>query len=244
MSHDIRVPRRLAALLVAGLLLALVPSASAQPKPEPEPGPTHSPDEADLYLKATGPARTPLVGERVEYSFAVGNNGPNVAEGGLLGVYQGDGLTFVSATSSDSTDKCVVNDYPYPGPYAQDGSGSSGSPGGTQPPDEGRDEAPIKASGQIECALGSMPVGSATTISMVFERTKARESYGSASIYSQNPDSLYENNYAELVLGPDDTKPADLALIKTAPRGSRSAKRSTTSSPRRTAGRLWQRTWS
>lgn len=160
---------------------------------------------SDLAIRALGPTQTPLVGDHFKIVFTVTNRGPSAAGDVWVSDYLTDGLEFVSV---EPADKCSVDSggrYPY-------AEGPATAPAGR----EGDAYYPIGSNG-IYCGLGSLASGSSATIELTLKRTKARELWNSAWVSSSNYDPTYENNYSELQLNPDKSKPADLRAHVGAP---------------------------
>lgn len=159
---------------------------------------------SDLFLRLTGPAVVPLVGETFTLAATVGNRGPASAGDVWLNDFLPEGVEFVSVAPSEL---CSYNDHgPYP--MAEEPTAA--------PTEKGDAYYPIQPGG-IYCALGSLPVGESSTVSMTVTRTRARELWNSAWVSSSNYEPQYENNYGELLIGPDTSTPADVQLELTAP---------------------------
>ncbi|MFN2526941.1 MAG: hypothetical protein ABR505_11875 [Actinomycetota bacterium] len=195
--------------VVAGLLaapgLAQTPTPDQSPTAEPEPTvgtatPEPQPSPAgtsDLALAATGPSSAPSVGRDFDLTFTARNRGPDAAPETQLFLYFAEDLAYRAALSSDPSDQCVYDD------------GTSPSPGGE--PEPGGTSYPYRAPG-VTCALGTTASGAATTITLKLNRTNAREAFVSGSLSSPNEDLNYENNYRDVSIPADTSKPADVGV--------------------------------
>ena len=160
---------------------------------------------SDLSIRATRPAQNPLVGDTFTTTFTVSNSGPSQAGDVWVSDYLTEGLEFVSVSPADKCGYNSYGDYPY-------AEGPTAAPAGK----EGDAYYPVSPSG-LYCRLGTLASGASTDIQVTLTRTKARELWNSAWVSSSNYDPTYENNYSELQLAPDKSKPADLSAAITAP---------------------------
>jgi hypothetical protein len=139
-------------------------------------------------------------------SFTVSNDGPSTAADVWLNDYLTQGLDFVSVEPADRCSNETYEDHPYAG-------GPETAPEGKR----GDGYYPVTASGLL-CDLGSLGPGDTETVTLTLQRTKARELWNSAWVSSSNHDPVYDNNYAELRLAPDESEPADVRATIEAPR--------------------------
>lgn len=161
---------------------------------------------SDLGVDMSAPAETPLVGTEFDLVINVTNNGPAASGDAWLSNYLPPGLEFVSASPADT---CSFNDY---GPYPM-----ADSPTSAPSRESGDAYYPI-APGGVFCSIGSIASGDTSRVTITVTRTSAREIWNSAWVSSSNHDPDYENNYSDLLLGPDRTNPADVAVTVSAPR--------------------------
>lgn len=175
------------------LLMAVVPSAGAQ-----------SAGGADLRLTIAGPATTPLVGDVFDVTLTVANNGPSAADQAQLSSYLPAELELRSAVPSDPVASCTQDPgYTEAKPMDPAGSGSS-SPG--------------YYGGGLSCDLGTLQSGAQSVVKLTLQRTGARETFTSASVGSATEDPTYENNYKDLFLAADKSRPADVGVTITGPK--------------------------
>lgn len=162
---------------------------------------------SDLALKMTGPSTTPLVGEAFEVGATITNSGPSRAGDVWFNNYLPPG---VSAESVSPADRCTLD-------------GGSGYPYAEEPtavPEGKAGDAYYPGYGQgVYCTLEGLGSGESVGISLTLRRTKAREIWNSAWVSSSNFDPVYDNNYAELLIEPDRSNPADIAVSMTGPEG-------------------------
>lgn len=71
--------------------------------------------------------------------------------------------------------------------------------------------------GGFSCELGTLAPGTGSRLSVTVERVRAREAWTSFSVSSSNYDTHYENNYVEMYLDPDSSRPADIGVAIEAP---------------------------
>ncbi|MBA2726194.1 MAG: DUF11 domain-containing protein [Actinobacteria bacterium] len=182
--------RTVVGAMVLSLLLILSP-AGAQTEPKPPEGGT-SQGTTDLAVQATGPGGIPLVGDTFDLVFSVTNNGPEAAPDSTFSTYLSQGLSFISATSSDATDTCSVETYAY---------------------------APSMSEAYVTCDLGQLGTGGATTLTVTVRRDAAREIYAYGSVWTSAQETNYDNDYSEIFIPADQSQTADLALQMTGPTG-------------------------
>ncbi|HVF52602.1 MAG TPA: hypothetical protein VNC78_03240 [Actinomycetota bacterium] len=202
------------ALIAIAVLVALfaTPIASAQtPVPggtataSPEPAPT-SAGAADLAISMTAPSSTPLVGDSFQVTLGASNRGPDAAPDTTVGMFFGEGVEFISATSSDATDSCSFGGSEYP-------------PGSPSPAEgDAPSTMPVREGGGVSCSLGTLASGAATNLTLSLRRTRAQELWLSSSIYSRAEDVVYDNNYRDVQIAADTSNPSDVAVTLTAPR--------------------------
>ena len=155
---------------------------------------------SDLSVLMTGPADTPLVGESFPFEIKVENAGPSAAGDVWLSDYLPPGVRFVSAAPEGA---CSHEDHArYP---------MADAPAVAEPGPKGDAYYPI-APGGLFCDLGSIPAADSKSLTVTVERTSAQEIWNSAWISSSNHDPNYENNYADVQLGPDKSNPADVSV--------------------------------
>lgn len=162
---------------------------------------------SDLGLKMTGPATTPLVGEVFDVGATITNAGPSRAGDVWLNNYLPDGVTAESVSPSD---RCTLDgggSYPY-------------ADGPTAVPEGKSGDAYYPVYGQgVNCSLEGLAPAESVDVTLTLRRTKAREIWNSAWVSSSNFDPIYENNYAELLIEPDRSNPADIAVSMAGPEG-------------------------
>ncbi|HEX2241185.1 MAG TPA: hypothetical protein VHJ82_08620 [Actinomycetota bacterium] len=186
-------------------------TATAQPQPTtgtvtPEPQPTPG-GSSDLALSATGPGTTPLAGGDFDVTFTARNRGPDAAGESSLFMYFGEGLAYRAAISNDPTDQCTYNDGSDPAPA---GSGS------VEPSGDGT-SYPYRQPG-VQCDLGTLASQEVATITLKLNRASAREQFVGGSLSSPNADPSYDNNYGDVFIEPDTSKPADIAVTMNSPK--------------------------
>jgi uncharacterized repeat protein (TIGR01451 family) len=174
------------------LVTALIPAAGAQ-----------SSGRADLGVRLQAPASTPAVGDLFQIGLTVANAGPDAAEDAYASLYLPPELKLVSTTPAASC--------------------SQESPEEPQPePMPAQDQGPGKVSpgyyGGLHCTLGTMASGSVAEIALTVERTGARETYTSGSVGSATNEENYDNNWADLLLAADRSKPADVGVTVSGPK--------------------------
>lgn len=184
------------------LLAAVMPAAAAQ-----------TPAGADLALRLSGPAGTPLVGDVFNVDLTVTNLGPASAEQTLLSSYLPPELELRSVVASDPSASCAEDGggpetKPQPAPAGGGGS-TGGSTGGTSPRYYG---------GGVSCDLGTLQSGATSAVQLTLQRTGAREVFAGASAGSSVEDPNYENNYKDLFFEADRSDPADVGVTVTGPR--------------------------
>jgi uncharacterized repeat protein (TIGR01451 family) len=195
----VRSVKYLVGALLASILV--VPSAYAQAPPG---------TGADLSVKLTAPAVTPLVGQVFDLVFTVRNDGPETATQTYFSNYLSQELELKSVTP----DSCTA-DQPVPADAKPRSQPATAASGGSASPGSGKAMA-YPAGGGINCALGDMASGATATITMTLERVGARETYNSGWIGSNVDDPDYENNYTELFIDADKTKPSDIGVTLSA----------------------------
>ena len=159
---------------------------------------------SDLGVTMTASEDAPLVGSEFDLDIAVTNSGPAPSGDTWLSNYLPPGLTFVSATPADT---CSHNDY---------GTPMADAPTAAPSQEAGDAYYPISPGG-VFCSIGSVAPGSSTNVTIRVARTSAREIWNSAWVSSSNHDPNYENNYSDLLIGPDKSKPADVSVTMSAP---------------------------
>jgi uncharacterized repeat protein (TIGR01451 family) len=162
---------------------------------------------SDIKVVARGPLEVPLVGETFPLELRVRNLGPSGAGDVWVSDYLPPGVDFVSVTPSDT---CSYNSY---GGYP-----IAEGPVTDAPQARGDAYYPIYQNG-VYCSVGALPAGEVRTIVISVTRTNARETWNSAWASSSNFDPNYENNYGDLLIGPDKSHPADVGVSMTAPDG-------------------------
>lgn len=172
--------------------------AGAQTEPKPDPGPGTSEGTTDVAITASFPG-APLVGDTFDLVFSVTNNGPEAAPEVAFSTYLSSGLSYISATSSDTTDTCSVETYGYPEPATGGGARYSDS--------------------NITCALGEVGTEGVTTLTVRVKRDAAREIYTYGSVWTSAQETNYENGYSEIYIAPDKSQTADVAVEMTGPKG-------------------------
>ncbi len=159
---------------------------------------------SDLALTMTGPATTPLVGDTFDLVLRVTNRGPATAGDVWLSDYLPAELGFVSVSPSE----CTYND--------SGGYPMADQPASAEPSPKGDAYYPVYGNG-VYCSLGALAVGESKTVTITVTRTGARETWNSAWVSSSNYEPNYDNNYKDLHIGPDKSRPADIAVALTAP---------------------------
>jgi uncharacterized repeat protein (TIGR01451 family) len=157
---------------------------------------------SDLGVRMTAPD-APLVGTQFDLTIDVTNGGPAASGDTWLSNYLPPGLEFVSAS-----DSCSFNDY---GPYPM-----ADAPASAPSAESGDAYYPISPGG-VYCSIGSIASGASSRVTVTVRRTAAREIWNSAWVSSSNHDPNYENNYSDLLIGPDKSNPADVSVKMSAP---------------------------
>ena len=160
--------------------------------PEPEPGPS---GRADVSVTYDGPTQV-LTGERASFDFTATNLGPDPAESMSLVVSTPPGLDDVVVVADDPAVSCTWAPYEYYGA-----------------PPEADGPTPRSDGGYADCQAGTVAPGGSFSVTLEATRTGARELYLSAWTGSYTGDENYENNYVDVFLDADKTRPADLALV-------------------------------
>ncbi len=171
---------------------------------------------SDLSVGVSGPATAPLVGERFEMTFTVGNEGPAPTRDASLYGFLPDGLSFDSATSTDDGVACSGNDSGG-GTGTTEGGSADPEPAPADEPSGGGRSIPYYEGDGFNCTLGSLGAGDAVDVVVVVTRTKARELWATASAWSSNFDPVYDNNYAEHRIEADTSNPADVGVAMSGP---------------------------
>jgi len=196
------VKARRVAPLTVGLLLAATSIALAQTG-EPGPG-------ADLTIQMSELTATPLVGDAFTLSFEVTNGGPEPASNAIFSSYLPAELELVAIASSDAADEC--------GPGDPKGAPEPASPS-TATSDSGSGTAtPAHYGGSASCTFETLEAGAARTVAIELRRIGAREIYSSAWVGSDISDPNYDNNYAELFIDADRSRPADVGIALDGPK--------------------------
>jgi uncharacterized repeat protein (TIGR01451 family) len=180
----------------------------------------HESVRSDVSIELFGPATVPLVGDRFDIVYRVGNSGPAPARDAWLAGFLPVGLEYESASSTSGGVDCSSNS---PDGSVSGGGGDSG--GGTIEPapapaptsesgdDMAKGGAPAYYGGDgFNCALGTMSPGQSMDVTVTVVRTKAMEMWPTASLWSSSVDPDYEDNYGELRLRPDTSHPADVSI--------------------------------
>ena len=158
---------------------------------------------SDLSLKLDVPATTPLAGEIFETTLTVRNDGPSGAGDVWANLWLPPELRFVSAAPSET---CTAQPaYPYGVPEP---APSAGSPEG---------DAYYPSPGGLWCSFGALSNGATSSVTLLLERTGAREAWISGWVSTSNADPNYDNNYFDRRLDPDKSHPADVTLSMSGP---------------------------
>ncbi|MFN2388779.1 MAG: hypothetical protein ABR575_04130 [Actinomycetota bacterium] len=157
---------------------------------------------SDLDLDLRGPAETPVVGDTFDLTLTVTNRGPSAVGDVWLSDSLPPELDLVSVTPAESC--------------SSDGGGQPVDGGGAPSSPDGVSYYPVYGNG-VHCSLGSLAVDRSAVVTLTVTRTGARELWNSAWVSSSNYEPNYDNNYADLWIGPDKSRPADTALVMTAP---------------------------
>ena len=158
---------------------------------------------SDLALNLDVPATTPLSGEIFETTLTVRNNGPSGAGDVWANLWLPSELRFVSASPSETCTAEVA--YPYGAP---EGDSVAGTPEG---------DAYYPSFGGLWCSFGALANGASASVTLLLERTGAREAWISGWVSTSNADPNYDNNYFDRKLDPDKSHPADVALSMSGP---------------------------
>lgn len=162
---------------------------------------------SDLLLTMSSSADNPLVGDEFDLLFTVSNSGPSAVGDVVVSDFLPEGLEYVGGD-----ERCRFEDYSYkdPMPYAPED--------GAPPSDGAVSESPIFYGGAfLMCEPGLLQPDDQVAMSVTVRRTRAWEMWNGASAYASNFDPNWENNYAELHLGPDKTHEADISVEMTGP---------------------------
>lgn len=188
-------------LILAALVVVMAaPAALAQTSEGPN---------ADVSLSMTKPATTPLVGDVFQLVFTVRNSGPDAAPDAVFSDYLSQELELQSIQSTDVNDTCGRDE---PVAQAQPESGSGGGSAGSG------SVSPARYGGGVNCTLGTLANGEETTITLTLKRVGARETYNSAWVGASVNDPDYDDNYTDLQLEADKSRPADVGVTMTAPK--------------------------
>ena len=156
---------------------------------------------SDLRVQMSGPNDTPLVGETFPLSITVGNNGPAAVGDTWFSLYFSPGADIIGLPES-----CASNFGHWPTADAPEAA----------PSPEGEPYYPIAPDG-VYCTIGGIASGASHELNITLERTSAREVWASGWVSASNHDPNYDNNYRDLVIEPDKSNPADVAVTMTAP---------------------------
>lgn len=69
----------------------------------------------------------------------------------------------------------------------------------------------------VTCEIGALASGASTTVTIAVTRVRANETWFGGSVWSSNYDPTYEDAYAEDVIEPDKSVPADVGVKITGP---------------------------
>ncbi|MGH2756456.1 MAG: hypothetical protein ACRDI3_01565 [Actinomycetota bacterium] len=157
-------------------------------------GPDKS-NQADVAVTGSVPEE-PDVNAQYDSTFVVTNRGPGRAHDVRLDVTLPEKNTFVSATSSDSSDTCALHEETY------DEEGFEGGP---------------YVFRSVRCTLGTMAFAEQATVTVTQVRDNAYELWSSAYVATSSYDNNYENDWAELVTAGHPSVTSNLTVTHTAP---------------------------
>jgi uncharacterized repeat protein (TIGR01451 family) len=204
--------RKLVSLALAGLLAALATPAAAQGS-----GPG-----AQLSVSGSSSNGQVLAGASFDVTWTVSNSGNETAPDPFLSAYLPPDVEIVTAPDACTTD-AAPPEYPTgtksPPPDTAPGGGgpSPGSPDGGGVSSGGGTVTPGYYGGGLYCQLPALDPTSSTSISVTFRRVSARAVYVSASVWSSAPEEGYDDNYTDLFMDADTSRPADIGLAMDAP---------------------------
>ena len=188
--------------VVLALTLSLsVPAASAQTASGP-----------DLAISVAVPG-APLAGETFTAAISVANEGTEAVTDSILSVFLPAELDLDAVPDGCTTDE---------GGYAE----PVGAPPPEDPvaPDEGGGSAAATgADGRgfygdyLTCSFARIDPAATMSVDLSVTRRSARAVYASVYVWSPAPETDYEDNYRDLVLQEDTSRPADIGIALTGP---------------------------
>jgi uncharacterized repeat protein (TIGR01451 family) len=148
---------------------------------------------ADVAVEMTAPEQ-PEPGEDFTYSSTVTDRGPETARDVKFSQQLSDGVDFVSVTSSDPSDDCVLHEDVY------DAEGVEGGPYTYR---------------EVRCSLGDMRFADQATITVTATRNDPHELWSSAWVSTSSFDGNYENDWADASTAGHPSVTSDLAMTLT-----------------------------
>ena len=136
---------------------------------------------ADVAVTLNGPT-DPAIGSNFDYAIAVTNNGPNPATMVNLVSAVPEGTDYVSVTSSDASDVCLLHEETYEGEGEKMADGSFA-------------EYTYR---EVRCDLGTMAADETATITLTVTRTSEYEVWNSVWASTASYDANYDNDYDDL----------------------------------------------
>ena len=136
---------------------------------------------ADVGVTLNGPT-DPAVGSNFDYSIAVTNNGPNPATMVNLVSAVPEGTDYVSVTSSDPSDACLLHEETYEGEGEKMADGSFA-------------EYTYR---EVRCELGTMAPDETATLTLTVTRTSEYEVWNNVWVSTAAYDANYDNDYDDL----------------------------------------------
>ena len=152
---------------------------------------------ADVGITGTAPAQ-PELDEAFDYELVVTNRGPERAGDVETRLWLPQGVEFVSATSSDTSDDCSLEEEVY------DPEGLEGGP---------------YVDRHLDCTFGAMAFAEQATLTVTAIRRDAHELWSYADVSTASYDANYENDYADLHVPGHPSVTSDLVLTMTGPEG-------------------------
>lgn len=150
---------------------------------------------ADVEVKVTAPVQ-PEPGAEFSYSSVVTNRGPELARDVTFSQSLSDAVGYVSVSSSDPDDGCVLHEDVY------DAEGIEGGPYTYR---------------EVRCSLGNMQFAEQTTITVTVVRNDPHELWSSAWVTTSSYDEDYDNDWADASTAGHPSVTSDLAMTLTHP---------------------------
>lgn len=136
---------------------------------------------ADVGVTLNGPT-DPAIGSNFDYSIAVTNNGPNPATMVNLVSAVPEGTDYVSVSSSDASDVCVLHEETYEGEGERLADGSFAA----------------YTYREVRCDLGTMAPDEIANLTLTVTRRSEYEVWNSVWVSTAAYDANYDNDYDDL----------------------------------------------